>query len=123
MRPSCLIQRQFGEVERAAEIRAVVESALAPIRQLEARLHEMTTLRPTEARVHLHVGLGAEQVSLRTTAGECARDDDPLVRRHADARLALLADEDLELAHARRAAAGPLRARDLLFPLLEVRAA
>ena len=67
---------EAGEVERAAEVGAVVEAAAAPVRQLEAGLDQVMALRPRQALVQVDVRLGAHQIGLPAAAGERAGDDD-----------------------------------------------
>src|SRR5581483_8828095 len=76
------------EVKRAAKVRTIVETAAAPVGQLETGLHEVLTGRPCQAGRRLHVRLRPQEIALGTAAGESARDDDAAVRRYAHRRLA-----------------------------------
>ena len=76
VRPAGRVRVEAGEVERAAEVGAVVEAAPAPVGQLEAGLDQMMPLRPRQALVQVHVRLGAHEIGLRAAAGERAVDDD-----------------------------------------------
>ena len=78
-----LVGGEVGEIERAAEVGAVVEAAPAPVGQLESRLHEMLAVSPRQALVQVDVRLGPNEVDLRAAAGERAGDDDGAIGREA----------------------------------------
>ena len=119
IRPPEVVVGEAGEGKRAAEVGAIEEAAFAPVGQLKAGLDQVMSLRPRQALVQVHVRLGAHEIGLGAAAGERAVDDDRARRRGADGRLALVADEHLELVEQRRAEDRLLRVGDLLLVVRE----
>src|SRR5262249_32553590 len=70
------ILRQVGEVERAADVRPIVEVAPAPVGDVDPALDRLPAAAPGEGIRQRAVVLGAQEVRLRAAAREGILYDD-----------------------------------------------